>query len=461
MIPISDNERRVLIVYLSDLHGRLKERNDLGGYARIAGLIRKIKSEAGPKTDVLAVLGGDAAGKGGLVCQKTKDQACFALLSKLGFDLAVLGNGELKRNLPALRSFITASKTVWTSANVTAKQASSKVPWMESYSFRGKKSGASLRFRSWTVPPTPGEVDFAKVAWKAQLDWTPELIGEWAAQSQKETLVMLTHQELAQDKQMLDELCKAQAKIPVMLKAHNHRYRRKVSGACAPIVEPGPYGHVAALVELRPGKKSGWLLHKQNFIDLSDEIAADPAVAKSVEELYRVYAPDAEKIMARVSSDLNKEQFAQVVAESFKNATKADIAIVNMGAIKEGLVAGDLSQEDLSLVYPYNDQLMGLDWSLKDMEKALCKSVSRKRDRVLDNGSKLVFAGAALLDGGTEDCRLILDRKKARPKLATVNYLIKRSKRWLGEDLSGKAFSYGFEARRAIEIETNRRGKKL
>src|SRR4051812_31905760 len=56
----SDSKPRLVILYLADIHGRLRpDQGGLGGYARLRGFVDREKAAAGSKTDVVVAAGGD------------------------------------------------------------------------------------------------------------------------------------------------------------------------------------------------------------------------------------------------------------------------------------------------------------------------------------------------------------------------------------------------------------------
>jgi hypothetical protein len=120
-----------------------------------------------------------------------------------------------------------------------------------------------------------------------------------------------------------------------------------------------------------------------------------------------------------------------------------------------------MTREALTAIYPYKDEVLGLDWSTKDLEKSLCKAATRERNDFEDNGSELVFAGLKLEGAGTPDCKVVLDKPRASVKVALSEFLVKRSPRWLGKDLKPATFKFQIDTWAALELHLKKSGRQL
>ena len=235
-----------------------------------------------------------------------------------------------------------------------------------------------------------------------------------------------------------------------MLKAHDHEARSE-PWACSRIEEPGPFARAVQKVVL--GVKEGKLTVLSNErIEMDSHINEDAALTEKIQDLYRKHSPKALETVADVKADLSVDETAHWYADSLRSVTHADVGLVNLGAVKDGFVRGPLLREDLTIALPYNDEIVGLDWNLKDMEKSICAALMRTRDLKDDYGSEPIFAGIKIENGGTKDCRLVSSRKSGSVKIATTMFLIKKSQRWLGKKLEGQQFRFQLNSERAFEL---------
>lgn len=439
----------VLLLFVSDLHSQLRANKDgQGGYAQLASWIQSEKAKAGSKTDVFVLGGGDLLGKGSIPCQKTNDKDCVPLMKDLQLDYATLGNYELYQSPADLKSLIEASGAKFLSSNVDViregRNAKYETPWERGpLKVEGKKSGLSFWLYSWTSP-----FDVLK-NYNVRKFPSPS---EWSAFKQTSAgapVVFMTHMELENDLSFLRDACLqlSQAQqVVALLKSNDHKTMQKNVSQCAPVLEPGAFGNYALKVLLVPiaGQKS-FQVHSE-FVEIKG-FPEDARVAAKIQKLYQAHAPDADEVIFTLNAPISKEALAQWVANSYRIVTHAEAAIVNVGYVKHGLEAGPVKKEDFLIALPYANELMGTDWSVKSLEKALCDVSRSKKDPNSDWGSELYFSGFSLENAGTPQCK-ITGTKRSSLKVVVDSYLVSRSGLWLGRDVSKQVFKFGVDSRR-------------
>ncbi len=449
---------KIVLLYVSDLHSQLvANAQGLGGYSRLMTLVGAERAMAGSKTDVILVMGGDLFGKGRLPCRKTNEVACAPLLGLMKPDVVSFGNGELKIPQTDLQALAKQVGGVWVGTNVESHKKQ-KPFWQPSYLYVGAKSGIHLNFISSSVFPGPGEalgasqIDFSEIS----LSYG-ELFAKSNAGLQAANMLIL-HDDIKRLDEISASVCPRAVKPLLVLKAHEHKLD---SGKrdCMKYVEAGAYGTHIVRIEIS-GTNQKYVVDNTQTIELNEKIAKDVAMEARIESLYKNSGHGAKRVMIKLDQDLSQERVARFLALAYQKTSKADIAIVNSGAIKSGLLKGQIDWEDVLFAVPYNNELKGLDWSAADLEKSLCAAAKRPMDRRLDNGSELVLAGAELRNAGSENCRLIVDGNQRNPKVVVDSYMVIRSARWLGKELKGKTFSYGLDTERALELGIERHGSK-
>lgn len=455
----NDPNPKIVLLYVSDLHSQLLPSSDgLGGYARLKQLIDQERLNAGPKTDVMLVFGGDVFGKGRMPCRKTDEEACAPITGFLNPDVVTFGNGELKFRHAKLEQLAKKIGGTWVGSDVDSAHKKSTF-WKPAHMFHGKKSGMKLQFVSTTVFPGPGETkgsskpDFVPSArpfsdlYKSQLSAHPEY-----------QPILVLHDDLKRLEELKSELCSSSGFAPlIVLKAHEHKVNQGQKG-CLKYVEAGSFGRQLARIEIT-GSPGQLKVKNINIKDVNQSVIDEPIMKAKITNLYQVYSKEAHRKMLELKTEVPVERVAKFLAMSYQKTSKADIAIVNSGAIKEGFPKGVVDWETVLTSVPYNNELMGLDWSLSDLEKSLCQASRRSKDRRLDNGSDLILYGAELQNPGASNCKLVVKSQKRMPKVVVDSYLVTRSERWLGKEIKGKAFSYGLDTERALELGIERYGK--
>jgi 2',3'-cyclic-nucleotide 2'-phosphodiesterase (5'-nucleotidase family) len=420
----------LIVLHASDLHGHLRGKDGLGGYARLAAYVKAVKSGADASTDVLFVYGGDVSNKGALPCRKSKDAACLPLLKDLGVDVAVPGNHELTgRSGTDLINLLNSTGVAWTAANLNTYVAAAKAPSSD-FVYKGPRSGIELAVFGWSsgqpgsgvvMRRDPNESDFRRL--------------ESYAKSSK-ALLLVTHQPYDADKALLAEACHRGVRALALLKADDHQVRAETDG-CFPLYESGAFGQqVSKLVFAKTGAGPvDWKLESHEFVKMDSSRTEDSEVAEKIAKAYRDLAPEADQAVLEVASPRDVDGVASFLADAYRSVTHVDVAIVNRGSVKDGFKSGVLTRERFLETIPYNNDLMGLDWNAKDLERSLCKASERAKDAQLDDGSELVISGGRLIGAGTPNCRFEADRKSNALKVGVDNYLVSRSDRWLGRDL--------------------------
>ncbi len=456
---ISDSTPRIVVLHLSDLHGRLRPGADnLGGYARIRSWIKSEEAKAGAKTDIVVVGGGDFTDKGSMPCLQKNDLPCMPLLSTLGIHFSVMGNHEIQRPLSEWRNLQSLSNIAWLSANVSP--LSGPKSWEPYRDFIGAKSGLSLRFIAFTKildreahPRSYKDFRFHAFP-KSEADWRtliPKAL----------PYVLLNHVPEEDDRAMAASLCQTPLPKPLMIfKGDDERERWKSTMDCVEAYEAGPHGKIGGRYVFE--RVDGSLkLVDASFVSIDARFPEEAQLKNKIDELYRENSPTAAEILANAHKDYTQMEMAQWLADAYRMVTRADIAVVNIGVSKSGLAKGEQSRENLRFVFPYVNQLMGLDWAYEQMSRALCRAASRKMEGDSDWGSELVISGGKLSGVGTPECRLESGRK-GRLKVVVDDFMYKKSARWLGEDLSRySTWRFGVESTLAIEERLKRDKKSL
>jgi hypothetical protein len=442
---VGDREA-ILVLYVSDLHSQLRpDAEGRGGYAQLRQWVDSERARAGSKTDVILVGGGDLIGKGSIPCQESGDKECVPFLRDMGLAYTVLGNYELYNTPSNLLNLVRSSGATFLGMNVA--QRSGSASWATSpIKVIGAKSGLEFWLASWTSPfdikgynvrSFPSTSDWA--VWKRQWD-APVL---W-----------VTHQELDQDLGLMKEACLTlapQVQLLGLLKSNDHRVMQLDDTQCAPILEPGPFGRYALKMLLTSDPQNpGRLNVDSKFVEISGK-GVHEDTKRRIAALYERYAPNADEVLFTAAASISRESLAQWVAEAYQRRTRADVAIVNLGFVKNELPKGAVSKEQFQLTLPHKNELLGLDWAAKDMEQALCSASRREADGDLDYGSELFFAGGARLENaGTPQCRLVTNKRTL--KVVVDSYLVSRSARWLGRNIAPKTFRFGVDSRRVSEL---------
>lgn len=445
----------VLILYVSDLHSQLRaDKDGNGGYAQIATWIESEKAAAGKKTDVIVMAGGDLLGKGSLPCQISKDKECLPLLKDWPVDFATLGNHELYHSPSELKSLIQSTGARFVASNVSLRESGSTLQsWAASpIQIKAPKSGLSFWLYTWTDPfDVTKNYNFKR--FPDSNNWL-----QLKNASSGDPILLMTHMELQNDLKLLKEAClnlTQSNQIIALLKSNDHQIKRTNSELCAQILEPGPFGRNGLKLLLQPVAGHKNFKVSSQFVDIKG-FEENKAINEKIKLLYQKHAPDADEVLFNMNSNLKNEELAQWVADAYRIRTKADVGIVNLGYVKSGLDQGIVKKEEFFVALPYVNELMGIDWSKAELEKLLCERSRTSKDSQLDWGSELKISGLSLVNPGQANCK-VTGSQKSSLKVVMDSYLVSRSSRWLGKDVTKQVFRFGVDSRRVslLHIKDN------
>jgi 5'-nucleotidase len=195
-------------------------------------------------------------------------------------------------------------------------------------------------------------------------------------------VVALTHLSLAQDK----ELARCAPGIDVIVGGHEHTLLQSASGG-TPIfkmtADARELGRIDLNIDPATGKVESidW-----EVIPVTDAVEDDPAFAPVVAkyagltaELSAPVGQTSVPLDARSEASRTVEtNVADFVADSFRRAAEADVALVNGGSIRadDVLPAGELTARDVLSILPFGNDLAKIEVTGEVLLKALEHGVS-------------------------------------------------------------------------------------
>src|SRR5580658_3652605 len=342
------------ILHDNDIHGHLRsfcyvevakgpdERCDVGGAARRATLVKRLKAETqGP---VLLVDSGDTTTRGPLATQY-QGQDEVAAMNALHYDLGAIGNNEFKlldaediQNAAgaqeALKRLVAASHFPWICANATLADGS-PLPGVKPYIVMriGKLRVALLGLttgRSAGYPQTRGLKIIDPVA--AANVWIPK------ARAEADVLIAVTHDGVLDDVRLARET----TGIDAIVGGDSHTYlyklleQKNAAGQVVPIVQDGEFGVRLGVFHLafEGDAQAGWHLAKydDDLVAVDAATTPDPKVAALVE---RYAAPLDVKVGVIEKIGATPAERRALTAEDIPYAWKAE-AGVDVGLQPEG-----------------------------------------------------------------------------------------------------------------------------
>lgn len=373
---------RVTLLQVNDVYQFAPvDRGAAGGLARLATLRKQVLKES-PNT--LFLFAGDTISPS-VESNTYKGAQMIDAWNAVGLDFAVFGNHEFDFGPDVLVERMKESHFTWLGANVfdvkTGKTFANTPPYVIR-EFQGVKLGIfglTLPETKNTSRPGPN-VEFRNACATAK-----ETVAEMKAQG-AQTIVALTHLSMAEDK----ALARCVEGIDVIIGGHEHTLLQSLS-VRTPIFKMTADAREMGRIQLNLDSASGRL----ESIDW-EIVPVDSRVAEDAEFTARMskYEPLLKELAVRIGrtdvalnakskeSRTRETNIGDFIADAFRRATGADVALVNGGSIRADdlIPAGELTEREVLSMLPFADPIVKIEVTGEVLRKALENGVSQSAE---------------------------------------------------------------------------------
>lgn len=370
---------RVTLLQVNDVYQFLPvERGTEGGLARLSTLRKEIKQQS-PNT--LFLLSGDTISPS-VESITYKGRQMIDAWNQIGLDYSVFGNHEFDFGPVVLRERVAESNFKWLGANVIDKKTGktfADTPAFVIREFQGVKVGLfGITLPETKITSSPGpDVEF-----RNSCETAKKVIGQ-IKDAGARTIIALTHLSLKEDK----ELARCAEGIDIIIGGHEHTLLQS-SSAGTPIFKMTADGREMARVDLNIDAKSGRVQSIDwDVIKVNKDVKEDPEFAvvtkkyeAKIKELSRPVGRTRVALDARSAENRTREtNIANFVADSFRRATGAELALMNGGSIRADTVItpGALTMRDVLSILPFNNELAVIELKGSLLVEALENGVGR------------------------------------------------------------------------------------
>jgi 5'-nucleotidase len=347
-----------------------------GGLARVSTLRKKILAES-PHT--LLLMAGDTISPS-IESNTYKGAQMIEAWNAAGLDYATLGNHEFDFGPDVLLQRMGESKFKWLAANVIDKRTGklfADTPEFIVREFDGVKIGMfGILLPETTQTSRPGpNVDILDPCTTAN-QVIPK-IREAGAQ----VIVALTHLSMAEDK----ELARCSG-VDVIIGGHEHTLLESMAGH-APIFKMTADAREMGRIDLNIDKKTGKLESIDwKVIPVTNEYADDPSFA-AIQAKYGSLLATLKRKVGRTTVELEMKSedgrtretnMGNFIADAYRRATGADVALVNGGSIRaDALIKpGVLTKRDVLSILPFNNRVLKIQITGATLRAALNHGVA-------------------------------------------------------------------------------------
>ncbi|HQU86201.1 MAG TPA: bifunctional UDP-sugar hydrolase/5'-nucleotidase, partial [Pyrinomonadaceae bacterium] len=369
---------RVTILHVNDVYQFAPvDGGTRGGLARLLTLKKQALAE-NPNT--IFTLGGDTVSPS-VETRTYKGAQMIDAWNAVGIDYAVFGNHEFDIKTPELLQRMKESKFTWLGANVfdtkTNKIFADTPPFVVK-----EIGGIKIGIVGLLLPETKETSSMeASLQVKNYCETAKEIVPKMRAAGVNFVLG-LTHLSMAQDK----ELAKC-ADFNLILGGHEHTLLQSSANG-TPIFKMTADARELGKFNLNfDAKTKRFESMDWEIIPVTDKIADAPEFASVFEKYKDLLQKLAEPVgrtgeildALSISNRTKETNIGNFVADAYRNAAKADVALVNGGSIRADLTynVGTLTKRDVLSILPFNNPIVKIEISGKTLREVLEHGVAR------------------------------------------------------------------------------------
>jgi len=349
------------ILYTNDVHGHLFPfdydalgimETNVGGAARRATLIRKIKSET--SNPVIVMDAGDVFARGPL--QDLQGEPDFAVMNAVPYDVMTLGNHEFDgdaymdnpgpKGREILQKRISQAKLVIVSANVVDKETGRTI--VEPYHIFDL-SGIKVGVIGLTTPLTAKYRQTASLSFLEPIAITKDIVSQ--LDDRCDIIIALSHLGFLPDIELAYDV----PEIDVIIGGDTHTWvfsPINIEGRTL-VCQAGEWGKTLGRLDLTLTERKVSNYNGQ-LIDINPAI--EPA--KDIQAIIDHYTEPYTTKIGSLNKDIPLKDAAAWIAERLQSATKADIGFRPRDGVESGLAAGPITELDLRKMVPWDNKVV-------------------------------------------------------------------------------------------------------
>ena len=377
--PVRSNTIRVTLLQVNDVYQISPvDKGKNGGLARLATLRKNIQAES-PNT--LFLLAGDTLSPS-VASNIFKGEQMIAGWNAAGLDYAVLGNHEFDFGDEILLARMKASKFPWLAANVINRKNGKPFGGMQPYIIRSF-AGVKVGIFGILTPETAKNSSPGKDVRFLDPNKTAARIVQQLRARGATIIIAITHLTMPEDKR----LARA-AKIDVIIGGHEHSVLQSQSG-CTPIFKIGSDARLLGRIDLNISKVTRRIESiDYSPIPVTDAVPDEPATAAIIGEYEKKLSVELDKPVGNTTVELDARQITSrsretnlgsFITDAFRQATNADVAIMNGGSIRSNATYGPgaLTKRDVLSILPFENTVVKAEVTGAQLRAALEHSVAK------------------------------------------------------------------------------------
>ena len=362
--------KHITILHTNDTHARAVESSPAMGFAKVAGIADKYRSE-NPNTLLLDA--GDAV-HGTTFATLVNGESIVKVMNEMGYQAIVPGNHEFNYGSERLLELADMMNFPMISGNVKKKDGTRL---FEPYLIQ-EVDGVKVGIIALSTPETMYKTNPKNVEGLDITDPTAEakvLVNE--IRSKVDVVVVLGH--LGQDASSTDTSLKVVKEVPgidVFIDGHSHTVLQDglISDNGTLIASAGEYTNFVGVIDL--WVDAGKVTKKQaTLIDETEakDIKPNEKVATLVNSIQKEEVANTAVLLdgKREQVRAGETNLGDLLADAIRDVSGADIALTNGGGIRASIEAGVVTKGDVITVLPFGNQVVTIDVKGSDVVAAL------------------------------------------------------------------------------------------
>ncbi|HVM42828.1 MAG TPA: 5'-nucleotidase C-terminal domain-containing protein [Gemmatimonadales bacterium] len=361
------------VLATNDFHGSLEakvqawsNRRPVGGAAAVAGMMDRLAGACGCTS--IRLDGGDVM-QGSPVSNLSYGRPTVAVFNAMGYAASAIGNHEFDWGVDTLAARIRQARFAWLSANLRERAGGAVPAWTAPWRMlsAGRLRIAVVGYSTEDTPSTTRPSNVASLAFDSGAARLDAAIAE-ARAAHPDYVIVVAH---------AGAFCVptggCAGEIVDVAQALTHRPDLIVSGHTHSLVQTTVNG-----IPIIQARSNGTALGVVDFVDSAgarvahlrvetvwaDREAPDTAVARVVDAYVAKARPLADRVVATLAGPLGRtgDQYplGNLLADAYRDAAHADVAIVNNGGIRADLPAGTVTWGQLFEVVPFQNFVVRL-----------------------------------------------------------------------------------------------------
>lgn len=398
MGPLSSGLSEMKILYTNDIHGGIlpyeqpdKPGIEFGGMSQLSSSINDAIKD---RDSTLILDGGDWA-QGTYVSGRDKGQTLMQIMNAIGYDASEIGNHDFDWGREGLDNMIATQNFPTLGANIINTSDGTIMKGVQPYITK-EINGTKVGIIGVTSPRTANDTAAANTVglkFEDNIKTVKKYINELKKQG-TEMFVVVSHCGDTLDKQM----AKAIPELDVIVGAHSHKtFEKPIVVGDTLILQSGSGARNLGELDLTFDKQSGKIVNYNNTIKhiSSENSKKDPKIEAILEPMMADINAEMNKVVGNTSVILTRRGklaetiMGNLVTDSLRYVTGADVGFVNSGGIRAEIGKGPITYGEVYSVLPSDNNVVTMDLTGKQLKGVMEESAGRARGTIEVSGMKM------------------------------------------------------------------------